>query len=160
MSIFSTSIIEEPWVGMAYKICGLTIPYIQDEIWLDAFDLNFSKTKLSNIVKSLNSRGDGTSRWTDDNQQEFLELLEYHNCKPSDLPRNYRFIIFICVLSPTLNQDKLSEVLTSCLKEVHIKKGRNVRVKVWDKVNEGKAYITIVVNTSIKQRIEIALEKR
>ena len=157
MSIFSENIVEDPWVGMAYKFWNCTNPKYQDDIWTDAFELNFSKTKLKDTLKGLLLRPDGTMKVSEYEFDEINQTLSQHSIYK--LNRIYTYIILICLVVPSLNEENLSNVLTSCLKQTKLQKGDNITVKVKFPEHE-HTFIVIHVNTFTPQRIEITLKKK
>lgn len=156
MSIFSTDIIEEPWIGMAYKLGNCTNPLWQDPFWNDAFTLNFSKKKLLNKFRELMIRDNGTTKLTKDDFAFINETTKTHHLK--DIGKEYKFIILMCLVVPTL--DKLCGILNSCLVDSRKENGNvDVVIKPGDK-GDDYLYIIIKVNTVTPQRIEILLVKK
>ena len=157
MSIFSTDIIEEPWVGMAYSFWNCTNPNYHDGMWRDAFGINFSKNKLRDIVKKMLVREDGSMKLGEVDFDDMNNTLRSHSI--FKLNDEYKFIILICLLVPSLNADNLSSLFTSCLKQTQLRSGSDVIVKV--KFPEKQhTFIIIHVQTATPQRIEITLKRK
>ena len=157
MSIFSDYITEDPWVGMAYKFWNCTKPEFKDEIWRDAFKLNFSKSKLKEKLKSMLLREDGTMKITQDEFDEMNQILSQHAIYHLD--DEYKFIILICLTVPTLNEENLSSILTSCLKRNKLREGDDVKVSIKFPEKE-HTFIVIHARTVTPQRIEITLKRK
>ena len=156
MSIFSDNIVEVPWVGMAYEFWNCTNPEYKDFVWRDSFKINFSKTKLRDTLKDMLIR-DGQmklSEWDFDKMNSTLNTRSIYN-----LNDEYKFIILICLTVSTLNEDNLSRILTSCLKQTKLREGGDVRVRVRFPEKEF-TYIIIHVHTFTPQRIEITLRRK
>lgn len=156
MSIFSNNIIEDPWVGMAYKFWNCTNPKYKNVIWRDAFKINFSKSKLRDALKDLLVR-DGHMKLSEQEFEEMNNVLSQHSI--FKLNDEYKFIILICLTVPTLNTDNLSNIFTSCLKQTKLKNGDDVTVTVRFPEKEF-TFIVIHVHTSTPQRIEITLKRK
>ena len=157
MSIFSGNLIEDPWVGMAYKFWNCTNPSYKNQIWSDAFKINFSRTRLQSIVKSLLLREDGTMKIGEVDFDEMNEELSKHSI--FKLGSEYKFIILICLLVSSLDEKNLSDILTKCLKQTQLNKDCDVSVKIKFK-EQSFTYIIIHVNTITPQRIEITLKRK
>ena len=156
MSIFSNNIVEDPWVGMAYKFWNCTNPKNMNDTWRDAFGINFSKTRLRDSLKDLLVR-DGQMKLSAEEFEEMNTVLNQHSIY--ELNDEYKFIILICLVVPTLNEQNLSNIFTSCLKQTKLKNGDNVTVRVRFPENE-HTFVTINVNTFTPQRIEITLKRK
>ena len=76
-----------------------------------------------------------------------------------ELNDEYKFIILICLLVPSLNADDLSSLFTSCLKQTQLRSGSNVIVKV-KSFEKQYTFIIIHVLTATPQRIEITLKRK
>ena len=157
MSIFSNNIIEDPWVGMAYKFWNCTNPSYKTPVWSDAFKINFSRTKLQSIVKSLLLRNDGSMKIKEFDFDEMNEELSKHSIHKLEV--EYKLIILICLLVSTLNEENLSSILTNCLKQTQLNRDCDVNVKIKFK-EQSFTYIIIHVQTATPQRIEITLKRR
>lgn len=157
MSIFSTDIIEDPWVGMAYSFWNCTNPTYKDTVWRDAFKINFSKNKLRDVVKKMLLRDDGSMKLGEVDFDDMNNTLKSHSIHK--LNDEYKFIILICLLVPSLNTDNLSSLLTSCLKQTQLRSGSNVIVKVRFPEKQ-HTFIIIHVQTATPQRIEITLKRK
>lgn len=155
MSIFSNNLIEDPWVGMAYKFWNCTNPEYKDAVWREAFKMNFSRTKLQSAVKSLLLRGDGTMKKLDfDEMNEELSKHSIHK-----LGVEYKLIIIICLLVSSLDEGNLSDILTNCLKQTQLNRDYDVKVKIKFK-EHSFTFIIIHVQTTTPQRIEITLKRK
>ena len=156
MSLFSENIIEDPWVGMVYKFWKCTNPINMNDTWKDAFKINFSRSKLRDKVKELLMHNGGMKL----SKQEFEEMNDTLNQNYIfELSNEYQYIIILCLIVSTLNEENLSNILTSCLKQTRLSTQGTVSVKVRYQENEF-AYVTIHVNTFIPQRIEIILKRK
>lgn len=156
MSLFSENIIEDPWVGMVYKFWNCTNPRNMPDAWKDAFKINFSRSKLRDKVKELLVH-DGVMKLS---EQEFEEINQTLNQRSIfELSSEYQFIIIICLIVPTLNEENLGDILTSCLKQTKLSALGNVSIRVRFRDKEF-TYITIHVNTFTPQRIEITLRRK
>ena len=156
MSLFSNNIIEDPWVGMVYKFWNCTNPRNMSDTWKDAFKINFSKSKLRDKVKELLMHN-GVMKLS---EQEFDEINQTLNQRSIfELSTEYQFIIIICLIVSTLNEENLSDILTSCLKQTKLSASGNVSVKVRFPAKEF-TFITIHVNTFTPQRIQITLRRK
>lgn len=159
MSIFSTDIIEDPWVGMAYSFWNCTNPTYKDTVWRDAFKINFSKNKLRDAVKKMLLRDDGGMRLGEVDFDDMNNTLESHGIHK--LNDEYKFIILICLLVPSLNENNLSSLLTSCLKQTQLRSGSDVIVKVkFPEKDKQHTFIIIHVLTTTPQWIEITLRRK
>ena len=156
MSLFSNNIIEDPWVGMVYKFWNCTNPNNKDVVWRDAFNINFSKTKLRDSLKDLLLR-DGRMKLSQEEFDDMNNVLNQHAIrKLNDI---YKFIILICLVVPTLSEENLSNIFTSCLKQTKLRNGDNVTVSV--KFPEKQhTFVILHVNTTTPQRIEITLKRK
>lgn len=156
MSIFSNNIIGDPWVGMAYKFWNCTNPEYKDAVWRDAFKINFSKSKLRDVLKDLLVQ-DGRMKLSEQEFEEMNNVLSQHSIYK--LNDEYKFIILICLVVPTLNTDNLSNIFTSCLKQTKLRNGDDVTVSVKFPEKEF-TFVVIHVRTSTPQRIEITLKRK
>ena len=156
MSLFSENIIEDPWVGMVYKFWNCTNPRNMDDTWKDAFKINFSKSKLRDKVKELLMHN-GVMKLSEQEFDEINQTLNQHSI--FELSTEYQFIILICLIVPTLNEENLSDILTSCLKQTKLNSYGTVSTRVRFREKEF-TYITIHVNTFTPQRIEITLKRK
>jgi len=157
MSIFSTDIIEDPWVGMVYSFWNCTNPTYHNIMWRDAFKINFSKNKLRDVVKKMLLREDGSMKLGEVDFDDMNNTLKSRNIHK--LNDEYKFIILICLLVPSLNTDNLSSLLTSCLKQTQLRSGSNVTVKVSFSEKQ-YTFIIIHVQTTTPQRIDITLKRK
>lgn len=156
MSIFSTNLVEEIWVGMAYKFWNCTNPN-NSPIWDVILKLNFSRDKLKEKVKKLLLREDGTMKISESEFQEINGVLENHSI--FKLSKEYIYIILICLVAPTLNKNDLSKIFTSCLKQTQLRRGSDVVVTVNFPESE-HCLIFIKVNTTTPQGIGITLKRK
>ncbi len=162
MSIFSNHIVEDIWVGMAYEVWNYTNPIYKNHVWDDAFDINFSKTKMREAIERLSRRDDGSIKISEVELREIIETLSQHSIHKHSIHklRNiYKYIILICLIVPSLDEQNLSNILTSCLKQTKISKGNTVTVKIKFPERE-HTFIVIHVNTFTPQRIEIVLKRK
>ena len=157
MSIFSNNIIEDPWVGMVYKFWNCTNPKYKNVVWRDAFKINFSKSKLRNILKDMLVQEDGRMKLSEQEFEEMNNVLSQHSIYK--LNDEYKFIILICLVSPTLNEENLSKIFTSCLKQTQLKNSSDVRVRIYFPEKE-HTFLVIHVQTTTPQRIEITLKRK
>jgi hypothetical protein len=157
MSIFSTELVKESWVGMAYELWYCTNPLYQYNEWSDAFEINFSKNKLRDVVKKMLMRDDGSMKLGENDFDNMNNNLENHNTYK--LNDEYKFIILICLLAPSLNEENLSSILTSCLTQRQLRLGSNVDVKV-EISEESYTFLKINVRAVISQQIKIVLKKK
>lgn len=157
MSIFSNNIVGDPWVGMAYKFWNCTNPEYKDVMWRDAFKINFSKSKLRDVLKDLLVHPDGQMKLSEQEFEEMNNVLNQHAIrKLNDI---YKFIILICLVVPTLSEENLSNIFTSCLKQTKLRNGDTVTVSV--KFPEKQhTFVILHVNTTTPQRIEITLKRK
>ena len=127
-----------------------------NDTWKDAFKINFSRSKLRDKVKELLMHNGGMKL----SKQEFEEMNDTLNQNYIfELSNEYQYIIILCLIVSTLNEENLSNILTSCLKQTRLSTQGTVSVKVRYQENEF-AYVTIHVNTFIPQRIEIILKRK
>ena len=156
MSLFSENIIEDPWVGMVYKFWNCTNPRNMPDTWKDAFKINFSRSKLRDKVKELLMHN-GVMKLSEQEFEEMNQTLNQHSI--FELSSEYRFIILICLIVPTLNEENLGDILTSCLKQTKLRNGDTVTVSV--KFPEKQhTFVILHVNTTTPQRIEITLKRK
>ena len=154
MSLFSENIIEDPWINMAYRFWNCTHPAFQSDVWNAAFKINWSKPKLKNFVKGINR---GTIKFSESDFDEMKEILRQHGIEFID--KEYYYIIVSILISPTLDSDNLSQILTNCLSDKKLSEGGFVQVKI--KFQESDlVYLIIHTKTTTPQRIEITLKRR
>lgn len=156
MSLFDIGIVEDPWVGMAYKFWNCTNPEHKDHTWRDAFKINFSKTKLRDSLKELLVR-DGKMKLSEQEFEDMNNVLNQHSIYK--LNDEYKFIILICLVVPTLSEENLSRIFTSCLKQTKLHNGDTVTVSIKFPEKE-HTFVIIHVNTFTPQRIEITLKRK
>lgn len=144
------------WVGMAYEFYGCTDPRYQNDVWRDAFKINFSKRKLANTLKKSFYKSDGSLKLSGD-LEEIDETLSNTGL---DLSNNYLMIVLLCLVAETLDPQKLADTLTSCLNDSKLNKGYKVEVKVSDKTVTNFTHIIIHVNTTTPQKIQIILKQK
>ena len=156
MSLFDIGIVEDPWVGMAYKFWNCTNPEYKDSTWRDAFKINFSKTKLRDSLKELLVR-DGKMKLSEQEFEDMNNVLNQHSIYK--LNDEYKFIILICLVVPTLSEENLSHIFTSCLKQTKLRNGDTVTVRIRFPEKE-HTFVIIHVNTFTPQRIEITLKRK
>ena len=156
MSIFSINLVEETWVGMAYKFWNCTNPN-KSSVWDDILKLNFSRDKLKEKVKELLLREDGTMKISESEFQDMNDILENHSV--FKLSKEYIYIILICLVAPTLNENDLSKIFTSCLKQTQLRRGSDVAVTVKFPESE-HCLIFIKANTTTPQTIGITLKRK
>ena len=149
--------VEDPWVGMVYKFWNCTNPNHQNYTWRDAFKINFSKTKLIDTLRGLLCNDNGTMKISAEDFDEMNRVLNQHSIY--SLNDEYKFIILICLVAPTLNEENLSNIFTSCLKQTKLKNGDDVTVRVRFPEKE-HTFVIIHVNTFTPQRIEITLKRK
>lgn len=123
MSIFSQNITSPLWVGAAYKFWKSTYSNsgFGNDLWNDCFKINFSKSKLRNVLKSLIAQDDGTLKISEQDFEEMNDSLSQHSIYK--LIDEYKFIILICLVVPSLNEETLSNIFTSCLKQSSLRSG-------------------------------------
>ena len=156
MSLFDNNLVSDPWVGMVYEFWRCTNPNRMDAIWRDAFKINFSKSKLCDTLKELLFQN-GKMKLSNAEFEEINDKLNQSSIYK--LNDEYKFIILICLVVSTLNAENLSNIFTSCLKQIKLKNGDNVTVDIQFPEKE-YTFIIIYVNTFTPQRIEITLKRK
>jgi len=142
---------------MVYKFWDCTNPNHKHISWRDAFKINFSKTKIVDTLRGLLCNDDGSMKIS---QKDFDEINNVLNQRSIyNLNDIYKYIILMCLVVPSLNEENLSKTFTSCLKQTKIREGGDVTVNVKLR-DKSYTFIIIHVNTFIPQRIEITLKRK
>lgn len=157
MSIFDVNLVDHALVKDAYAFLGCS--RMSDGVWFDQLTNNFPPIKCRAVIRSLNTREDGTYRC--DLEKLEKELFERFRSESIKWNKSLFCLVEISMLASELDANYLQSLYNRCISDKLIREKGSVSVTVHDKIStHSRKLIRISVHKSISQSLVIVLEEK